>query len=278
MEVIPLQSGSSGNCTYVESGGFSVLFDAGISGRQAELRLQKHGKDIRKIDALVISHEHSDHVRCIGVFNRKYGLPIHVTRPTLRAFGRHQKHGKLDKINLFESGESFRIGNLTIDTLPTPHDAVDGVAFVVDDGVTRFGLLTDLGHVFDGLADTIATLDAVVLESNFDAEMLIDAPYPDFLKSRIAGDGGHISNDEAAELLRRANPNLQWAVLAHLSEHCNEPAVAMRTHRRILGSELNIECADRNDVSRPMKIEPSKRQAEPGHAIQQSLFSQGSLR
>lgn len=273
MEVISLQSGSSGNCIYVESNGVSVLFDAGISGRQAELRLQEHGKDIRDVDALIISHEHSDHVKCIGVFNRKYGLPIHITRPTLRSFGRDGKHGELDKISFFESGQSFRVGCLSIETLPTPHDAVDSVAFVVDDGAARFGLLTDLGHVFDGLSETIATLDAVVLESNFDSQMLIDAPYPDFLKSRIAGGAGHISNDEAAELLRNANPHLQWAMLAHLSEQCNDPKVALRTHRRILGDELKITCADRYEASLPMSIEPSLRPVVPRPPVQQSLFS-----
>lgn len=273
MEVIPLQSGSTGNCIYVESSGVRLLFDAGISGRQAELRLKRHGKNIRDVDALVISHDHSDHTRSLGALNRKFGLPVFVSRLTLKAVQRYRPQGELSEVSHFESGEAFAIGSLSIETIRTPHDAADGVAFVVDDGKKRFGLLTDLGHVFRRLHDIVPTLDAVLLESNYDPEMLIHCRYPDMVKTRIAGKRGHLSNADAAELLACASPDLQWAVLAHLSEESNCPEVALRTHREKLGSELLLQCADRHEASPPMKIQtPSQRKTPPSRLTQKQLF------
>lgn len=278
MEVIPLQSGSSGNCIYVESGDVRLLFDAGISGRKAEMRLAKHGKDIRDVNALVISHDHGDHTQCMGVFNRKYQLPIYISRPTLKSVQRSPKQGKLSQLNFFKSAQTFRVGHVSIETLPTPHDSVDSVAFVIDDGEKRFGLLTDLGHVFSELRTVIGTLDAVLLESNYDPAMLIDAPYPEMLKTRIEGPRGHISNDDAAELLNLASDQLQWAVLAHLSAESNTPEKALRTHERIVKRDLEIRCADRNDVSsrmliRPALQRPTAKQTAAGRMVQPQLFS-----
>jgi phosphoribosyl 1,2-cyclic phosphodiesterase len=255
MEVISLQSGSSGNCTYVESDGARLLFDAGISGAQAEQRLAQHGKDIRKVDALIISHDHRDHTACMGILHRKYGMPIYVTEPTLQATRRGMKLGVLNNVRHFRAGETISLKHLSIETIRTPHDAVDGVAFVIDDGTRRFGLLTDLGHVFAELRQVLGTLDAILLESNYDVGMLARGPYPEFLKSRISGQAGHISNLDAAELLRdHASPQLQWACLAHLSDENNDPQVAVRTHRQILGDSLPIECADRQVASQLMHV------------------------
>ena len=115
-------------------------------------------------------------------------------------------------------GKRVKFGKVVVETIPTPHDAEDGVVFVVDDGKHRLGILTDLGHVFDGLGDVIASLDAVLLESNYDPEMLANGPYPESLKKRIAGPHGHISNFEAAELLNTAaSKRMKWACLGHLS-------------------------------------------------------------
>ena len=168
MEVIALQSGSNGNCIYVEAGGKQLLFDAGISGAQAEKRLAQHGRDIRDVDALIISHDHSDHTRCMGVYHRKFGLPIHVTDETMSALQRTNRIGRIDEVQRFKSGSTLDFGQVRVETIKTPHDAVDGVAFVVDDGSNRLGILTDLGHVFSGLDCLLSTLDAVIIESNYD--------------------------------------------------------------------------------------------------------------
>ena len=237
MIAVSLQSGSNGNCIYVEAGGARLLFDAGISGVQAERRLAAFGRDIRKVDAVVISHDHSDHVRCAGVLHRKYGLPLFASRPTLRAAERNLDLGAMREVNSFVSGGALRFKKMTIETVRTPHDAEDGVAFVVCAEGKRLGILTDLGHVFDGLPELIKSLDAVFLESNYDPEMLESGPYPAFLKARIRGPHGHISNIESAELLRgNASRALQWACLAHLSEQNNKPQLALATHRAISSS------------------------------------------
>ena len=135
------------------------------------------------------------------------------------------------------------------------YDGADGAVFVVDDGRHRLGILTDLGHVFADLPGVVASLDAVVLESNYDPDMLAEGFYPDSLKERIEGPGGHISNFEAADVLKsNASKRMQWACLAHLSEDNNTPDLALKTHRRMLGKRMPIFVATRYDTSDVMKI------------------------
>jgi phosphoribosyl 1,2-cyclic phosphodiesterase len=161
----------------------------------------------------------------------------------------------VDDVRHFSAGESLRFNGVTVETIPTPHDGTDGVAFVIDDGRRRLGVLTDLGHVFDGLDAVIGTLDAVIIESNYDPEMLADGPYPYFLKQRISGPNGHLSNAEAAELLARsAGAKLKWACLGHLSGENNNPAMAMETHRRILGPQLPLHIAGRYEAAEPIEL------------------------
>jgi phosphoribosyl 1,2-cyclic phosphodiesterase len=254
MEVIALQSGSNGNCIYVESDGVRLLFDAGISGRLAQTRLAAHGRDIENVDALVISHDHRDHSSCLGVFQRKFGLPVHVTPGTLTVAGKKEKLGPLSDVRYFTAGSALRFGHVTVETIRTPHDAVDGVAFVVDDGKKRLGILTDLGHAFDGLAAVIRTLDAVLIESNHDTDMLARGPYPDSLKRRIGGRQGHLSNIESAELLRVAGNRLKWACLAHLSEDNNDPNLAVDTHVRMSGERRPIFVASRYGATGVLEV------------------------
>jgi phosphoribosyl 1,2-cyclic phosphodiesterase len=255
MKVISLQSGSNGNCIYVEADGTALLFDAGISGRQAELRLAAHGRDIRGVAAVVISHDHADHVRCMGIYQRKFHLPVYVTPRTLDAAAAFCPLGRLGDTRPFVAGQVLAFDGVRVETIPTPHDAADGVAFVVDDGRRRVGILTDLGHAFDALGRAIGSLDAVVLESNYDPDLLAGGPYPEFLQRRIRGPGGHLSNFESAELLRlAAGPRLQWACLAHLSEQNNNPHLALRTHRAILGRGLPLHVASRYRVGAVLEV------------------------
>ncbi|HYW81342.1 MAG TPA: MBL fold metallo-hydrolase [Thermoguttaceae bacterium] len=255
MRVISLQSGSNGNSVYVEADGVRLLFDAGISGKQAELRLASHGRDIRRVDGVLISHDHSDHARSMGIFQRKFGLPLHVTGKTLEVAARRCRLGRIDTVHHFEPTAVLRFRDVSVETIPTPHDGADGVAFVVDDGRHRLGILTDLGHVFDGLESLIGSLDAILIESNYDPRMLADGDYPDFLKERITGPGGHLSNDEAARLLSAAaGSRMQWACLGHLSQDNNEPEVALRTHRRILGDRFPLHIAGRHGPTDVLEI------------------------
>jgi phosphoribosyl 1,2-cyclic phosphodiesterase len=251
MTAISLQSGSSGNCIYVETCGKKLLFDAGISGVQAEERLAAHGRDIRTIDAVIISHDHSDHIRHAGVLQRKYGLPVYVTPATFAAASSRCTLGKMTDVRHFRSNDRIVFGDVLVHAIPTPHDGVDGAVFVIEAKEKRLGILTDLGHVFKDLVHIVASLDAVFLESNYDPDMLAHGPYPAYLKQRIKGPRGHISNLEAAEVLLRAvvNKRLQWACLSHLSEQNNNPDVALRTHRKILSEHLLLHVADRYQAS-----------------------------
>ncbi|HTZ18103.1 MAG TPA: MBL fold metallo-hydrolase [Dissulfurispiraceae bacterium] len=253
IRAISLQSGSNGNCIYVETSGVRLLFDAGLSGVDAERRLAAYGRKIREVDAVIISHDHSDHVRHAGTFQRKFGLPIYITRDTLDvALARHRL-GRLSNVRHFNAGEPIRIGDVTIQTIPTPHDGADGVVFVIECCNKKLGIMTDLGHVFDGLRREIPNLDAVFIESNYDPTMLTKGPYPSYLKKRISGPRGHISNFEAADLLL-SGKRLKWACLSHLSHHNNYPALAIKTHRAILPESLTLHLAGRSEATAVLGI------------------------
>jgi len=253
MIAIALQSGSQGNCIYVESDGEGILFDAGISGIRAEERLAAYGRDIRQVKALLISHDHADHVKCAGIYQRKFGLPIHMTRKTHKAAA--WQLGNVDDVRHFKPGEQVRIGRMTVESIPTPHDAAEGLAFVVTAKRKRLGILTDLGHLFDGLDGVLKSLDAVFLESNYDPDMLENGPYPRFLKERIRSPHGHLSNIESADLVRRAaSKRLQWVCLAHLSENNNTPTVARRTHRKLAGNGHALHTAKYRESSRLLEV------------------------
>lgn len=255
MKIISLQSGSNGNCIYVEADDVRLLLDAGISGQQAEARLAAHGRDIRAVDAVVISHDHRDHARCLGIYQRKFQLPVYVTARTLAPACAFQRLGKLQDVRHFGAGNVLRFGEVCVETIPTPHDGADGVGFVVAHGGKRVGILTDLGHAFAGLDAVVRSLDAVLLESNYDPERLAHGPYPPFLQERIRGPGGHLSNGEAAGLLAAAaGDRLRWACLAHLSEQNNDPELALRTHRAILGHRLPLFVASRYEASEEFDV------------------------
>ena len=252
MITFSLQSGSNGNSIYVEAGGVRLLFDAGISGRQAEGRMRVHKRDIRELDGVIISHDHNDHVRCAGIYQRKFKMPIYMTRPTHGAI--NCDLGPLGDVRYFRSGRPLEFNGVTVHTIRTPHDAADGAAFVVEHEGRRLGILTDLGHPFRLLRALLTTLDAVYLESNYDPDLLADGPYPQPLQERIRGPHGHLSNQEAAELLRSTGRRLRWAALAHLSEQNNDPDLAFDTHHRILGRCFPLRLASRYDVSEVMEV------------------------
>ncbi len=239
----------------METGGVRLLFDAGINGVQAEKKLAARGRSIRDVDAVIISHDHGDHIRHAGIYQRKYGLPLHVTRKTLAIAEKRHFLGKLHDVHHFYPGGFMDFGTVRVHAIPTPHDGADGSAFVITSGGKRLGIMTDLGHVFDGLEETISTLDAVFIESNYDPDMLARGPYPAFLKKRITGPEGHLSNAEAAELLKPASAGrLKWACLAHLSEQNNKASLAVETHRKVLLPGLPLYIASRYAPSDILKI------------------------
>lgn len=254
LRMVSLQSGSNGNCIFVESHGIRLLFDAGLSGVQTERRLRNIGVDIDSIQGVIISHDHSDHVSGAGVLHRKYGLPVWMTRKTYDRATEGKRIGRLNEPKIFQAGGRIEFGPIAVETVPTTHDAAEGVGFVVDNGSARLGILTDLGHVFDELSTTVTTLDGILLESNYDLQMLVEGSYPDVLKRRIRGRGGHLSNVEAATLLRDAGRKLRWACLGHISQENNHHDLVFETHRRMLGSRMGLFLATRHDISEPLEL------------------------
>ncbi len=247
-----LQSGSNGNCIYVETEDARLLFDAGISGSTAQLRLARHGRDIQDVQALIISHNHTDHVRCAGVFHRKFHLPIFISHGSWQAA--KSGMGKVDNVTCFAGGEVLQFGNTRVATIPTPHDGREGVAFVIQHKKEKLGIFTDLGHRFAGIEEWIADLDGLYLESNYDPQMLAQGPYPPWLQRRIAGQGGHISNGEAAEMIRDCGSRIKLVILAHLSEHNNHPELALQTFRKVLSDRFPVCLASRYDGSDMFEI------------------------
>jgi len=249
-----IQSGSNGNSIYVEAGGLRLLFDAGIPCRTAMARMAARGALFERIDAIIVSHEHTDHVCGLGAIHRKCGAPVHATRATWSHVSRVA--GKVGPLHHFRPGETLRFGEVAVHTLRTPHDAVEGSAFVVEHAGKRLGIMTDLGHAFAALRKAMGTLDAVYLESNYDPALLATCSYPEHLKARIRGSGGHISNAESAELVDRdGSARLQWVALAHLSANSNTPERALATHRAVHGSRHRTFVAGRDAASEVMVVE-----------------------
>lgn len=247
-----IQSGSNGNCIYVEAGETRLLFDAGVSGRTVRDRMAEHGRRPEDCDALIISHDHSDHTRCAGIYQRMFGLPMYLTPKTRGAI--RGDLGKLGETHYFQAGDVITIGDVRVYTFRTPHDAADGVVFVVEHDNRRLGIFTDLGHVFPGLDELVAGVDAAYLESNYDVTMLLDGPYPYYLKERITGSGGHLSNTDSAKLVKRiAGRRHAWIALSHLSEQNNHPEIALNEHAECVGRDFPFSISSRETVS-PMRM------------------------
>jgi len=232
MRFCVLGSGSSGNCVLVEGGGDRILVDAGFSCREIERRLEVVGVSSRRFAAIILTHEHGDHCRGAARFSRRHGVPIHATRGTLSALPL-PKHSPAPTV--IESGRAFEVGSFAIEPFAVPHDAREPVGLVVESDGCRLGLAADLGRRSADAWRRLRNLDALVLETNHDIEMLQEGPYPWPLKQRIAGDKGHLSNRDAADGLRDLlSERLRWVVLYHLSRTNNEPMLAREAVARVL--------------------------------------------
>ncbi len=219
-----LGSGSSGNSTFVASGETRVLFDAGFSCRQIQLRLAKIGEDFRALDAVIVSHEHSDHVNGLEVLGRRTGVRILVSEETAPALSWKRE---APAIETFAAGSEIEIGDVEIGTFTVSHDAVDPVGFWARSKGRKAGIVTDLGYVTDSVRYHIRQSDLLVLESNHDLEMLKCGPYPWELKQRVMSRSGHLSNTAVADYLSNDwDRHSKAVVLAHLSTNNNHPAIA----------------------------------------------------
>lgn len=231
-----LGSGSKGNASLVEHGGTRLLIDCGFSVKELERRMQRLGVEADTIDAILVTHEHNDHIAGVGAFARKYGKPVWLTAGTAKGAG--GRLGLLPQRQLLNCHTDFAVGDLLISPFPVPHDAREPCQFVFSDGDKRLGLLTDLGRSTQHIEQQLSACDALILESNHDSEMLRNGPYPPRLQARVGGELGHLSNEQAATVLRRIDcSSLQHMVAAHLSEKNNQPALAVNVLSEALGCE-----------------------------------------
>ena len=223
-----LGSGSGGNCAYVETAQTRLLIDAGFSARQIRRRLATIARSPETVQAILITHEHSDHISGLTGLAANLQLPVYCNRLTREAI-EAQLQIQMDA-RLFVTGDSFAIGDVTIDTFPVPHDACDPVGFLVRTSAGNIGFLTDLGHVTKLVVERIRPANVLLLEANHDLKMLQDHPRrPWSLKQRILSRHGHLSNDGAADLVEQImSAELRRLYLGHLSRECNKPELALQ--------------------------------------------------
>lgn len=265
MRLCSIASGSSGNCIYVGTDTTHVLVDVGISGKRTEAGLKGIGIHPSELDAIMITHEHSDHISGLGVMSRKYNIPIYTTERTAEAIQGCRQVGAIDR-ELFlpvKADESFTIKDMTVKPMRISHDAADPVAYRFSYGKQHVGVVTDLGTYNDYTVECLKGMDALLLEANHDVNMLQVGPYPYPLKQRILGERGHLSNENSGRLLSRLlHDKLQYIILGHLSKENNLPELAYETVRleitqgenQYKAGDFPIQIAKRDQASALIEI------------------------
>lgn len=236
MRVINLGSGSKGNATLIEDKNISILIDAGLTMKAINERLKMAGSDLKYITAILISHNHIDHVRAVAQISDKYNIPVYAPRECFL----DPNLAKINQLNKFEIGlDDFRIGDILISTFELPHDALKTIGFIFFADGNKVSLLTDVGRVDELMINKIAGSNLVLIESNYDEEMLMNGPYPYPLKRRISSNMGHLSNFESSKIITKlAKLGTSYFMLMHLSEINNTPQVAFNTVMNMLYDEL----------------------------------------
>ncbi|MCD7726576.1 MAG: MBL fold metallo-hydrolase [Clostridiales bacterium] len=260
MRLCSIASGSSGNCVYVGSEATHLLIDAGISGKRTEAGLKELGLKMNEIDGIFITHEHADHISGLGVLARKYGIPIYATKGTIEAIRQSSQVGEIEEalFRTIRPDEKCIVKDLSLYPVHTSHDAAEPVAYRISHGSRRVGILTDLGCYTDYTVECFRNLDVLYLEANHDVHMLQVGPYPYYLKQRILGERGHLSNEAAGKLLSRLlHDKMQTIVLGHLSKENNLPELAYESVRvevtmsdtKYNGNDFPVYVARRSEVS-----------------------------
>ncbi|KEZ68319.1 beta-lactamase [Pseudomonas amygdali pv. tabaci str. ATCC 11528] len=243
MRFAVLGSGSRGNGTLVASNDTYVLVDCGFSLRETERRLARLGVAANQLSAILVTHEHADHVHGVGLLSRRYNVPVYLSSGTLRGMRK-----PVEVAGLLAGGESLQVGALGIDVVSVAHDALEPTQFVFNDGKRRFGLLTDLGSYCSNVLQHYQGLDALMIEANHCRDMLARGQYPVFLKQRVGCETGHLNNHQAASLVSELGwQDLQHLVLAHLSSKNNLPHLARQCFVDTLGCDPDwLQLADQD--------------------------------
>jgi len=251
-----LASSSSGNCSVVQAGATTILVDAGISARRT-LRGLRDLNLPERVDAIFISHEHSDHCKDLGVVAKRFGCPLYATAKTLAMLDPYLKGGE----QLFElkKGKPLAFQDVEVTAFAVSHDAVDPCGFTIANGQRSVGVCTDLGTITEEVQKHLCECDAISFEANHDVEMLINGRYPKHLQDRIRSPLGHLSNDEAGQGLAMLGMKgrLRHAILAHLSDHNNHPDLALSTvnhNLRTYAVELNVALSYKTKPSLLLKL------------------------
>lgn len=233
LKFICLGSGSSGNSYFLFSENFGLLIDAGLGIRTLKKHFHNHGLSLQQVKAVLVTHDHADHIKSVGCLANDYQCPIYATKPVHEGILRNycvSVKPKSDHVFHIEKEHPFRIGDFEITAFDVPHDSSDNVGYSIQCGDVNFCLITDAGHVGGCFATYVERANYLVLEANHDEDMLRMGPYPAYLKGRISGEYGHLSNKTAAELLaEHATEKLRHVWLCHLSEENNHPELARKT-------------------------------------------------
>ena len=238
MKFSPLFSGSSGNCSVITAGSTRVLVDAGMTGKSIVSALGEVGVDPGSLSGIVVTHEHSDHIKGVGVMSRKYDLPVYANEGTWKAMAPLIGDVSMRNIRTFVTGQNFYIGDLDLTPFPISHDAAEPVGYTFFHKGRRLVYMTDTGCVTEALRGVAAGADLLFLEANHDIDMLKNGPYPYQLKRRILSEKGHLSNDAAGRLLTGLyTTGVRRVILAHLSRENNTPRIAHDTVRGTLEAD-----------------------------------------
>lgn len=256
-----LYSGSSGNCLYVSSNNTKILIDCGTSCKKICEGLASINSSIEDIDAILVTHEHSDHVQGLGLVSSKFNIPIYANQETWNAMGKQKEKIDEKNINFFINDNDFLLNELTIHPFSTPHDAANPCGFNIHNGKRKLSIATDLGHMDDSIFNQLKNSSFILLESNYEPEMLNASRYPFHLKQRIKGPYGHLSNETAGKTIAALmKKDLKQVMLGHLSKENNVPELAYQTVAEELmksNSDINtirLSVASRNTPGKIIEI------------------------
>ncbi|MDG1782352.1 MAG: MBL fold metallo-hydrolase [Porticoccaceae bacterium] len=252
MRFASLGSGSKGNSTVVESDTACVMVDCGFGLRNACTRLERIGKSPEDLTAIIVTHEHSDHWKGIGALSAKYNIPVYLSAGSLKA---KQIQSGEALFNCIDSHKDFYVGDICIKPVPVPHDAREPIQYILSNGKVQLGILTDLGHFTPHVVSSYSKCDALLLECNYDDDMLLDGPYPRFLKERVSGMFGHLSNRQAADLLLALDlSRLKTLVIGHISAKNNDVSLIKAAIEPLCGEDIVLSFADQESGSPWMEI------------------------
>jgi phosphoribosyl 1,2-cyclic phosphodiesterase len=243
VSVTVLASGSKGNCTVISSSGTRLLVDAGLSCRELLRRMMLCGVDPHAIDAILITHEHTDHIGGLYVLAKRLKIPVYITGPTYHAYQKFARDSAgnriaIGRLETFCSGGAFQIGDIKVTPFTIPHDAVDPVGFTFCSDGIKIGVCTDLGYMPASVRHHLRGCHVLMVESNHDLELLRGGPYPWSVKQRVMSRVGHLSNDALADFLTNDYDGAaEFLILAHLSEQNNHPEIARMTAERALSEQ-----------------------------------------